>query len=187
MPAPAGLDAGTASQLIPGVRPTVLERARANSTMKLTMGSSGAAVVACIACANATVPNVRTSPQSQLAPCNSGDVYFTQLCTQPLKPQAPDGVSPRLLGVDRRPDACSDGAVGSAGQARVEVLVDLQGRVSRARLLEPPAACGRACLEGAYTLMFAPARVSGRASIERTTLVCGRRPEAERRSGRTRG
>ena len=109
--------------------------------------------------------------------CSAGSFHYAQSCAQPSKPQ---GTPPQLLSEDGRREPCREVADDESILAKLEVLVDSQGRVVRVRVVDAPGPCAKACLEPAARLTFSPASVAGIPTAETTTLACRPAPEGTR-------
>jgi hypothetical protein len=169
-------DAGTASQLIPGVRPTIggnedhrMPRFRL-TTLMLVLG--------CVGLAAGQPPGGEKAD----AGCTARGFRYAQLCTQPLESQ---GRPPQLLDDARRRQPCRDVSAGEDPLAKLEVLVDQQGRLVRAKVLDPRGPCATKCLKHTFGLPFLPASVAGIPTMQTTTVVCWPAPAEEGASGRT--
>jgi hypothetical protein len=124
------------------------------------------------------VPAAREAPGGEKADagCPVKSFRYAQLCTQLLKSQ---GSPPGLLDDARRRQTCRDMVAGDDSLARLEVLVDRQGRLVRARVVDLPGPCAAKCLEHAFGLAFSPASVGGIPTMRTTTVVCRPAPAEE--------
>ena len=109
---------------------------------------------------------------------------YEQLCTEPSKPERE---SRRLLDEAGQPQPCRETASGSDVLAKLEVTLDREGRLVRAKLLGTPGSCTKACLERALKLSFSTGSAAGTTTMQSTTVVCTSGPAVQRGSGRTRG
>ena len=118
------------------------------------------------------------------ASCTVKTFSYAQLCTQPMTLQ---GSPPALLDGGRRRQPCHEVIAGDASLAKLEVTVDRQGRLVRAKLVDPSGPCATKCLERTFGLTFLPASVGGIPTMQNTTVVCRAAPAKEGASGRTSG
>ncbi len=111
--------------------------------------------------------------------CTVQGFSYTQLCSQLRKSQSRP---PELLDRLGRPKACCAAVTGEPPLARLEVTVDRQGRLVRARLVDSTGRCATKCLEHTFQLRFLPGSVAGAPTIDDATIVCKPTSAEERRA-----
>ena len=114
--------------------------------------------------------------------CTVKRFSYTQVCPRPLKFQ---GSPPQLLDERGRRQPCGDLTPDDAPLARLEVSIDRQGRLVRAKLLDQPGPCATKCLEHALRLTFLPASTAGVTTMGSTTVLCKSPPASDGARGRT--
>ena len=114
--------------------------------------------------------------------CTVKRFSYTQVCPRPLKSQ---GSFPQLLDERGRRQPCPDLTPDDAPLARLEVTVDRQGRLVRAKVLDQPGPCATKCLEHAFRLTFSPASTAGVTTMGNTTVLCKPTPASDGARGRT--
>ena len=116
--------------------------------------------------------------------CGVTAFSYEQLCGESSKAEQE---SPRLLDEVGQPRPCLNTATGADVLARLEIAVDREGRLVRAKLLGSPGICTKACLEHSFTLSFSRVSPAGTTTMQTTTVLCRPGVVGQRASGRRRG